>query len=433
MPLRPTARRRARSSAYLSGRVRFGIKFGLETMRALCEELQHPERAFAILLVAGTNGKGSVVAYADAALRASGLSVGRYTSPHLVRVNERISVGGRDIAAAAFETAIERVRGAAARLVRAGVIPAHPTYFEALTAAALDHFRRARVDAAVLEVGMGGRLDATNVADPIASAIVTIEKDHEAFLGSTLAAIAHEKAGVLRRARVTVLGHLGPEARAAVAAEAAASGARLLDAHDGVRLRDTDAGLEVRTPHHAYRAVRTLPGAHQRHNAVVALRLLEEAREAGLSVDLGVAAAALGATRWPGRLERVEGDPPLLLDGAHNPAAARALAAYVADARPFVLLFGAMADKDVEAMSRILFPLAREVVLTQAPIDRAATPEEIARRAGPAAGGAKRQADPRRALALARRLAPPSGQVVVAGSLYLVGEITRILRTERRA
>jgi dihydrofolate synthase/folylpolyglutamate synthase len=435
MSLRPAARRRARSSAYLSGRVRFGIKFGLETMRALCEELQHPERAFAILLVAGTNGKGSVVAYVDAALRASGLSVGRYTSPHLVRVTERISVGGRDIGAAAFETAIERVRGAAARLVRAGVIPAHPTYFEALTAAALDHFCRARVDAAVLEVGMGGRLDATNVADPIASAIVTIEKDHEAFLGSTLAAIAHEKAGVLRRARVTVLGHLGPEARAAVAAEAAASGARLLDAHDGVLLRDTDAGLEVRTPHHAYRAVRTLPGAHQRDNAVVALRLLEEAREAGLSVDLGVAAAALGATRWPGRLERVvtKGDPPLLLDGAHNPAAARALAAYLADERPFVLLFGAMADKDVEAMSRILFPLARAVVLTQAPIDRAATPEEIARRAGPVAGGAKRQADPRRALALARRLAPLSGQVVVAGSLYLVGEITRILRTERRA
>jgi dihydrofolate synthase/folylpolyglutamate synthase len=432
MPLRSAARR-ARSSAYLSGRVRFGIKFGLETMRALCEELQHPERAFAILLVAGTNGKGSVVAYADAALRASGLSVGRYTSPHLVRVHERITVGGRDIGAAAFERAIERVRGAAARLVRAGVIPAHPTYFETLTAAALDHFRRARVDAAVLEVGMGGRLDATNVADPIASAIVTVEKDHEAFLGSTLAAIAHEKAGVLRRGRVTVLGRLGPEARAAVAAEAAASGARLLDAHDGVLLRDTDAGLEVRTPHHAYRAVRTLPGAHQRHNAVVALRLLEEAREAGLSVDLGVAAAALGATRWPGRLERVEGDPPLLLDGAHNPAAARALAAYLAGAPPFVLLFGAMADKDVEAMSRILFPLARAVVLTQAPIDRAATPEEIARRAGPAAGGAKRQADPRRALALARRLAPASGQVVVAGSLYLVGEITRILRTERRA
>src|SRR5438034_6609613 len=144
MPTRTAPRSRA--GAYLSSRVRFGIKFGLETMRSLCEELHHPERAFASLLVAGTNGKGSVVAYADAALRASGLAVGRYTSPHLVHVNERIAVGGRDVGSAAFEAAVDRVRRAAARLVRARTIPAHPTYFEVLTAAALDHFRRARVD-----------------------------------------------------------------------------------------------------------------------------------------------------------------------------------------------------------------------------------------------------------------------------------------------
>src|SRR5881396_2643396 len=153
MPTRTAPRSRA--GAYLSSRVRFGIKFGLETMRSLCEELHHPERAFASLLVAGTNGKGSVVAYADAALRASGLAVGRYTSPHLVHVNERIAVGGRDGGSAAFESALDRVR-------------------------------RARVDVAVLEVGMGGRLDATNVAEPLASAIVSVEKDHEAYLGSTL-------------------------------------------------------------------------------------------------------------------------------------------------------------------------------------------------------------------------------------------------------
>jgi dihydrofolate synthase/folylpolyglutamate synthase len=406
-------------------------------MRALCEELQHPERAFPTLLVAGTNGKGSVVAYADTALRASGLSVGRYTSPHLVRVNERIAVGGRDIAPGAFETAVERVRRAAARLVRTGTIPAHPTYFEVLTAAALDHFRRARVDAAVLEVGMGGRLDATNVADPLASAIVSVEKDHEAFLGYTLDAIAREKAGVLRRGRVTVLGELGPEARAALQAEAAAAGAELADAQAGVHLRETASGLEIRTERFAYRGVRTLPGAHQRHNAVVALRLLEEARERGLPVDLGAAAAAIGATRWPGRLERVEptakGQPPLLLDGAHNPAAARALAAFLAGQPPFVLLFGAMADKDIESMAQILFPLARAVVLTRPPMDRAATPEDIARRAGAAAAGARREPDPRRALALARRLAPPAGQVVVAGSLYLVGAVTSIVKKPRRS
>jgi dihydrofolate synthase / folylpolyglutamate synthase len=432
----PQTAARSRAAAYLSSRVRFGIKFGLETMRALCEELHHPEREFASLLVAGTNGKGSVVAYVDAALRASGLAVGRYTSPHLVRVNERIAVGGRDVGAAAFEAAVERVRHAAARLVRAHTIPAHPTYFEVLTAAALVHFRRARVDVAVLEVGMGGRLDATNVAAPLASAIVSVEKDHEAYLGSTLGAIAYEKAGVLRAGRTTVLGPLAPEARAAVDKEAAAGGARLVSAREGVAVKETGDGLEIRTPHFTYRGVRTLPGAHQRENALVALRLLEEARAAGLAVNLGAAGAALAETRWPGRLERivVEGTPPLLLDGAHNPAAARALAAYLRDAAPFVLLFGVMADKDIEVMTRLLFPLAEAVVLTRAPSDRAAAPGEIARRAGEAAArGAKMEASPRRALALARRLAPAGGQVVVAGSLYLVGEITRILRTARRA
>jgi dihydrofolate synthase / folylpolyglutamate synthase len=431
----PRTPARSRAATYLSSRVRFGIKFGLETMRALCEELHHPERAFASLLVAGTNGKGSVVAYADAALRASGLAVGRYTSPHLVLVNERIAVGGRDVGSAAFEAAVDRVRRAAARLVRARTIPAHPTYFEVLTAAALDHFRHARVDVAVLEVGMGGRLDATNVAEPLASAIVSIEKDHEAYLGSTLAAIAHEKAGVLRAGRTTVLGPLAPEALAAVEKEAAATGARLVSAREGVAVKETSDGLEVHTPRFAYLGVRTLPGAHQRDNALVALRLLEEARTAGLAVNLDAAAAALAQTRWPGRLERVviEGAPPLLLDGAHNPAAARALAAYLRDAVPFVLVFGVMADKDVEVMTRILFPLAQAVVLTRAPTDRAAAPEEIARRAGEAGRRAKMEANPRRALALARRLAPAGGQVVVAGSLYLVGEITRILRGVRRA
>ena len=434
MPTR-TLSRRSRATTYLSSRVRFGIKFGLDTMRALCEELRHPERAYPTLLVAGTNGKGSVVAYADAALRASGFAVGRYTSPHLVRVNERIAVGGRDVGSAAFEAAVERVRRAAARLVRARAILAHPTYFEVLTAAALDHFRRARVDVAVLEVGMGGRLDATNVADPLASAIVTIARDHEAYLGSTLGAIAHEKAGVLRPGRATVLGPLPPEARAAIGSEAAAVGARLVDAPEGAAVQAAEDGLEFRTPRFDYRGVRPLPGAHQRDNALVALRLLEEARAAGLAVDLAAAAAAVGETRWPGRLERVvvKGHPPLLLDGAHNPAAARALAAYLADEPPFVLLFGALADKDVEAMTRTLFPLARTVVLTRAPSDRAASPEEIERRAGSAARGARLEADPRRALALAGHLAPVGGTVVVAGSLYLVGEITRILRTARRA
>ena len=416
------------AARYLAARTRLGVKFGLETIAALVERLGHPERAYPSMLVAGTNGKGSVVAYADAALRAAGLKVGRYTSPHLVRVNERIAVDGRDVADRALERAVSLVRAAAEELVREGAISAHPTYFEAVTAAAFEHFRAQRVDVAVLEVGMGGRLDATNVADPLASAIVSVDLDHEAYLGRTLGAIAREKAGVLRPGRATVLGPLAPEARDAVAETARAVGARLVDARAQSEVRPGDDGLEVRTPRGRYRGLRPLPGAHQVDNALVALCLVEEARAAGLACDLQRAAAAIGAARWPGRLERTAGRPAILLDGAHNPAAARALADHLRSIGPFVLVFGAMRDKDVRGMAEILFPLARHVVLTRPRVDRAARPAEIAERAGPVARRARREDSPRRALAWARRQAGDDAIVVVAGSLFLVGELRRLTR-----
>ena len=378
--------------------------------------------------MAGTNGKGSVTAYVDAALRRSGLRVGRYTSPHLVRVNERISVNGREITPAGLEAAVERVRAAAQAGLRRGALQAHPTYFEVLTAAALDRFRLARVDVAVLEVGMGGRLDATNVKDPVASAIVSLSLDHEQYLGDRLRLIAREKAGVMRKDRVTVLGPMPGEARQTMAREARRTGARLVDAFRGVELRPRGDAFDVRTPVRTYRGVRALPGAHQRDNAVVAIRLLEAAREAGLAVDLGTVPEAFAATRWPARLQWIHGRPPLLLDGAHNPAAARALAKYLAPLRPFVLVFGAMADKNVEELGRILFPLADALVLTRPKDARAATAAQTARRTRPFSRGAQLEDRPRRALALARTLLPPDRPVVVAGSLYLVGEVLSLLQ-----
>jgi len=416
---------------YLAARTRFGIKFGLDTIRALVAEMGHPERACPSLLVAGTNGKGSVVAYVDAALRASGLRTGRYTSPHLVRVHERIVVDGREIAPRALEAAVSRVREAARRLVRARLIRQEPTYFEALTAAAFEHFRRARVDVAVLEVGMGGRLDATNVAEPIASAIVTVDLDHQAYLGATIPAIAREKAGVLRPGRTAVLGPLPRAARRAVARRAGALGARLVDARRGVTLRAVPNGYDVRTPRGRYPGLKPLAGAHQIENLLVALRLVEEAQAAGLPVDLRRAGRGLSQTRWPGRLQWVRGDPPLLLDGAHNPAGARALAEYLRGLPPFVLLFGVMGDKDVPDLARRLFPLAAEVVLTRPRVSRAASAATIARRAGALARGAWRCRDTRTALARARKEARalgPGSPVVVAGSLYLVGEVLALRR-----
>jgi dihydrofolate synthase/folylpolyglutamate synthase len=402
---------------YLAQRVRFGMKFGLETMRALVAEMGHPERACPALLVGGTNGKGSVVAYCDSVLRASGLRTGRYTSPHLVRVNERIAVGGREITDGDLAGAVREVKAAAGRLVRRGVLEAHPTYFEVLTAAAFAHFRRKRVEVAVLEVGLGGRLDATNVSDPVASAIVSVDLDHEVYLGRSLASIAREKAGVMRAGRATVIGPLPGEARRAVLARARAIGARVVES-EGRRLAAS---------------LRPLPGAHQRSNLRVAIRLLEEGRRAGLPVDLRTLPRAIARTRWPGRLERIPGNPPLLLDGAHNPAGARALAAHLASSPRYVLLFGAMEDKDVRGLARVLFPRATEVVLTRPRVARAATPDELARRAGRMASRAHRQPSVARALALARRLGRAHGaMVLVAGSLYLVGAVEAILERETK-
>jgi dihydrofolate synthase/folylpolyglutamate synthase len=421
-----------RSSAYLASRIKLGMKFGLETMRALVAALGHPEREFATILVAGTNGKGSVVAYTDAVLRASGLRVGRYTSPHLVDVNERIVVAGRPITDRALDLVVDAVREAAEERGRSGALPASPTFFEVLTAAALVHFAREKVEVAVLEIGMGGRLDATNVADPLCSAIVTVDRDHEAYLGRTLGAIAREKAGVLRRARSTVLGPMAEEARAAIEEEAARLDARLLDVTRETTLApDAKEAVTLHTPSRAYRGLRPLRGAHQRANLAVAVRLLEAAREAGVAVDLGRVAEGVARTRWPGRLQRLPGRPPILVDGAHNPAAARALAEELRRERPFVLVFAAMADKDIAEMGRILFPLAQAVVLTRLGVDRAAPPEEIARRVGPAAARAHRAPAWPAALARARRLTGPRGLVVAAGSLYLAGEVLRSVGARR--
>jgi dihydrofolate synthase / folylpolyglutamate synthase len=436
---------------YLAQRVRFGIKFGLETIRALLAEMGHPERAYVSLLVAGTNGKGSVAAYCDAVLRASGLKTGRYTSPHLVRVNERITVDGREITDREFASAVSAVRDAARRLVRRGVLDAHPTFFEVLTAAALSHFRRRRVGVAVLEVGLGGRLDATNAVEPLASAIVSVDRDHEVYLGTTLGAIASEKAGVLRKGRPTVIGPMREEARQAIAARARALGARVVEAPRGSRFLARRAvgptyvsarggspapveRLDLLTPTARYKDLRPLPGIHQRDNLLVAIRLLETAKREGLGVRLSVVPRAIASTRWPGRLEWVAGRPPLLLDGAHNPAGARALARALAGGPPYVLLFAAMSDKDIAGLARALFPAAAAIVLTRPRLSRAATPSEIARRAGGLAKGARSEAAVFRAFAHARRLArahSPDTIVVVAGSLYLVGAVEAILERRR--
>jgi dihydrofolate synthase/folylpolyglutamate synthase len=417
---------------YLESLIHFGQKFGLETMHALCDALDHPERAYPTLLIAGTNGKGSVSAYLDHALRAGGLRVGRYTSPHLVRLNERIVVDGREIDDAAFEAQLARLRATAEALQAAGTLTAPPTHFEALTVAAFDHFRESRVDVAVLEVGMGGRLDATNVSDPLVSAIVSIDFDHEAYLGTTLSAIAFEKAGVLRPGRPTVMGPMPAEAENAIHHEADRIGAEIVPAAN-FTYRVEDDFVDVSLASGLSARVKPLPGAHQRDNLSVAVRVLERAAARGLRFDLSRALDGLSRVQWPGRLQWIPGEVPLLLDGAHNAAGARSLAAYLTDGPPFVLLFGAMRDKAFVEMARILFPHARAVVATQPAVPRAATADEIIETTRDLGVPCEGIADVARALEAARARARGHGPVVVAGSLYLVGAVLACLEDEAKA
>jgi dihydrofolate synthase/folylpolyglutamate synthase len=416
---------------YLERLTQLGMKFGLDTIRAMTRELGDPQQAYPVLLVAGTNGKGSVVAYVDAVLRASGLRVGRYTSPHLRCVNERIAVG-EPISDVALEGALARVRDVANRLRESGQIAGHPTYFEALTAAAFDHFSAEKVDVAVVEVGLGGRLDATNVSQPLASAIVSIAHDHEALLGTSLSAIAKEKAGVLRPGRTTVLGPVSGDALHTIQETAAELRARLIPAAHGCSVQERDGGLHITTPQRRHAGLRGLPGRHQVDNLLVALRLLEEAEAGGIAVEWSRAGGAISQTTWPGRLQCVAGSPPLILDGAHNPAAARALARELrARGSQFVLLFGVMADKDVAGIAAELFPLARQIVISQPANERAAAVEDVVARTG--ATSAETSRDVGMGLRRAQQLASASEVVVVAGSLYLVGEVLRELEDQNRA
>ena len=401
--------------AWLYGLQSHGIKLGLDGIRTLLALLDHPERAYPSTLVGGTNGKGSVSAMLDAMLAASGRRTGLYTSPHLVRPNERIRIAGEDIAIPEFHRVLAVVRAACEGGLAEGKLGAHPSFFEVMTAAALCAFRDAGVDAAVLEVGLGGRLDATNATEPLASAIVTVSLDHLETLGTTLEAIALEKAGIVRAGRPLVSGVVQPDVIAVLRAQCDAIGATLIDA----RAAKLPSGVRL-----------SLDGTHQRDNARVAVATFEAfSREIGHAPDPLAKRNGLEAARWPGRLQLIPGAPSILLDGAHNVAGAEALAAHLAlrgGPKP-VLLFAAMADKDLAGILGPLVPHVTSVVATQPGVARAADSRDVATTARALGLPAGAETEPARALEKARALAGPDGLVLVAGSLYLVGAVTAVL------
>ena len=403
--------------AWLFALEQFGIKFGLDNISAIVARLGHPERAFRSVHIAGTNGKGSVTAMIDAALRAAGHRSARYTSPHLVDLPERFVIDGRPVAQAELIATIAVVRDAIDGLRAGGGLDVQPTFFEVTTAIAFELFRRAGVEVAVLEVGLGGRLDATNVVSPpdvAVTAITSIAFDHQIHLGTTLRAIAIEKAGIIKRGVPVVVGPLEPEAAAAIDEIAASRGAAVIrtDPHDC-------DGMTI-----------GLAGAHQRSNAAVAMRVLELLDHQGIALPATAIASGLAQPEWPGRLDvrRLADGRELLLDAAHNPAGALSLASYLRaeGGAPRPLVFAAMRDKDVEGMFAALLPAVGRLIITRASNARSADPESLAAVARAIAPALPIAIEPSLDAALddAWRSSP---RIVVAGSIFLLGDVIFLL------
>lgn len=407
-------------------------KFSLEEIRILLGVLGNPQRSFPSVLIAGTNGKGSTAATLSAILSASGLHAGLYTSPHLARANERIRLDGVEIADDDFAKLYFRVHDSAQQLVLEGGLPQMPSYFEILTAQALVYFAEAKAQIAVLEVGMGGRLDATNVVDPLISVITDISLDHMEWLGSTISSIAREKAGILRRGGTMVTLPQHSEANQVLGEVATELGVRGVSATAYMPGADVVGSYTVEALETEIRVDSPLAGAHQHRNLALAIAAaVELATSHGLAITPGGIEAGIRETRWPGRLERIERrGVEWILDVAHNPAGAWALRAGLRSLavlkEPRTLVFSCLRDKPAAKMAQILFPMFQKVILAPIHAVRAASMDDLlgaARLTGTPAVVAE---SVRKALELAEEDAN-GGAVVVSGSVYLVGEVRTLL------
>ncbi len=394
-------------------------KLGLERIRTVLDALGNPERACRFVHVAGTNGKGSTSAMIEAAMRASGDRTGLFTSPHLLEPTERIRIAGEPVSAGRFAAAFDQVHATAETLLAQGKIDLHPTYFETVTAMGFVLFREFGAGRVVLEVGLGGRLDATNVVTPELCVVTPVDFDHEQFLGSTIEAIAAEKAGILKSGVPAVFARQRPEAERVLVQQANRIGApfQLVAARevDNIRIDARSSRFEI----DGREVFCPLAGEHQCGNAITAAVALD---------CLGVPLEGITSVRWPGRLEQVSARPEIFLDGAHNPAGARALAAYIQRffaGRRLWIVYGSMRDKAVEEIAGTLFPLAAEVIVTAPKFGRALRPEAI-RQIWPGAN-TRIAPDLKSALAVLREQARPDDAVFITGSLFLVGEARALL------
>lgn len=415
---------------YLYALQKHGIKLGLETMQILLDRIGNPHRSLRVLHIGGTNGKGSTAAMVASVLQHSGRCVGLYTSPHLVEFRERIRVNGCMITENQVEELIARLRAALKDDLE-------PTFFEMTTALAFLHFADMEVDVAVLEVGLGGRFDATNIVEqPLASAITTIGLDHQEYLGHTEEAIAFEKGGIIKPFVPVVIGRMRQEAEQVLRRIARDRSAPLWQlgrdfAIDGNR----PEGLTYRGVSRVLGDLTCgLAGRHQWDNAACALALLEAAGRAGIETDEAALRSGLRSVSWEGRLESIDEYPKIVLDGAHNPAAAHALAEYLKDfsiSHPtsrIILVWGMMRDKDRRGFIAPLLPFVSEIVLTQAVLARSATVQELRATLHEWHGPVLDAALPMDAMTVAKRRALPHDLICITGSLMLLGDIKAAVR-----
>jgi dihydrofolate synthase/folylpolyglutamate synthase len=422
---------------YLFGLQKQGIKFGLSNSFLLMGLLGDPHRKFRSVHIAGTNGKGSTAAFTAAMLQAAGLRVGLYTSPHLVSFTERIRINNVPVGEQAVIDLAERVRSRYEGAPPAEGGPLNPTFFEVTTAMAFTCFADAGVDVAVIEAGMGGRLDSTNVITPLVSVITNIDREHTEYLGETIELIAGEKAGIIKPGVPVVTGAVQPEAIAVIERAAAAAGAQLIRMPRDLGPEEVTGGPE---PSFDYRGITIrlpglrigLRGRHQVGNACLALAALECAGRAGLVVPAASMRAGLAGAAWEGRLERAAERPDVYLDGAHNPASALVLAGALKEFRPdykrVILVLGVLQDKDYRGIVAPLAPLADRIVATRPNYGRALDSAALAAEAGARHRDVVVSPSVAGAIELARAGAAPDDLIVVTGSLYTVGEARAALR-----
>ncbi|HXU38373.1 MAG TPA: folylpolyglutamate synthase/dihydrofolate synthase family protein [Blastocatellia bacterium] len=422
---------------YSLGHEVLAAKYGLENITCLLEKLGNPELSFKSVIVAGTNGKGSVAAMIDSIARAAGHRCALFTSPHLVRIEERVQVDGEDIGESDFARLASRVREASEDLVAVGRLDAAPTFFEQVAAIALCYFQESGAALAVLEVGLGGRLDATNAIDRVLSVITSIDLDHQNILGNTIEEIAGEKAAIIVPGARAVIGRQAHQAAVEVLMRRCLETSVLpIFANAPAQIEAGERGrltFDYESSHTFYSRIAIgLLGRHQADNAAAAIEAAEVLSESGFGVTRENIIDGLRDVRWPGRLEMIEDHPSVLLDGAHNPAGARALRAYLDEfwSGAITLVFGAMGDKDVDRMASELFDAARTVVLTRVRDSRAAGNARLGEAALNRARNVIFTETVKQALSWARSVSTRDGLVCVAGSLHLVGEVKRLMEEE---